>query len=89
MALDALDTRTPRIRRLFLLTVVLLFLWFSGPNQGSLEDARARRRQADPKANAHSAGGWNTGIAQPARARRSSGTVKLSVAARRRPGRRG
>jgi len=89
MAMDPLVARSPRIRRLFMLTMMLLVLWFSGPQQAALEDARARRRMFDPKANARSPGGWNTGYAAPARARRSAGMVNQRVAARRRPGRRG
>lgn len=89
MLQDATDSASPRIRRLFMLTVVLLFLWFSGPSQGGLEEARARRRLLDPKAHARSPGGWFTGIAAPARARRTDGPVAQRVAARRRPSRRG
>lgn len=89
MAQDATIPRSPRIRRLFMLTVVLLLLWFSGPSQPSREDARARRRLADPKAHARSPGGWYTGTAARARARRSTGTVAQPITARRRPSRRG
>jgi hypothetical protein len=71
------------------LTLVLLLLWFSGPSQSAIDDARARRRLADPRANTHSPGGWYTGLAAPARARRSPGAVNQRVAARRRPGLRG
>lgn len=71
-----------------LLTMVLLFLWFSGPNPSAWEEARARRL-AVPRANTRSPGGWFTGVAAPARARRSVGRVTVPVSARRRPGRRG
>ena len=81
--------RRPSLRRLVVLTLVLLLLWFSGPSTFALDEARARRRLADPRANARSPGGWYTGLAAPARARRSSGAVNQPVAARRRPGRRG
>lgn len=92
MAADARTlqpTRRPRLRRLVVLTLVLLLLWFSGPSSSAIDEARARRRLADPRANALSPGGWYTGLAAPARARRSSGSVHQSVAARRRPSRRG
>ena len=84
----ALSTRTG-LRRLVFLTVVLLFLWFSGPAGAADGTHRARKRLADPRVNALSAGGWATGLQLPARARRKSGAVHQSIAARRRPGRRG
>jgi hypothetical protein len=82
-------SRRPRLKRLVVLTLVLLLLWFSGPSPSALDDARARRRLADPRVNSRSPGGWYTGLAAPARARRSIGAINQRVAARRRPGRRG
>lgn len=88
MSPNAPNAQRPNLRRLMMLTMVLLMLWFGGP-QPALDETRSRRRLADPKANMRSPGGWYTGLAMPARARRSDGAVAQRVAARRRPGRRG
>jgi hypothetical protein len=92
MCLDevvALPQSQPNLRRLVLLTVVLFFLWFSGPLPREPGETRGRRRSQDPRAHAQEAGGWHTGLPAPARARRDVGAVSERVKARRRPGRRG
>lgn len=81
--------RRPNLRRLMLLTVVLLYLWFAGPAPAEPGESRGRRRLHDPRAHGNEAGGWHTGLPAPSRARRDVGTVSQRVAARRRPSRRG